>query len=933
MKKHVFRIVTLSTIIALSVGLVVVTSGSYKEADAYNESALPTTINLNDCTEQEIRSYYSDLNAYSSSERQGTNLLKNLKPILLRNQKYYSYDEDKNNKIWQIYEIADRDWEKSPASAISHGTYNPTTNEITNYKYGSSGDNPYLHALYINRNVENQTRAWGDHGNSSDWGMNREHIWAKSHGFNAEGDGGARGDPMHLWAANGYANNIHSNNFYAFVDKTRTYTDCGDKHHNIYNNLSGFSKNAGGNSKIFEPQKCDKGDIARAIFYMAARYNNYSGTDNNINTNNPYLVLANDLSENSRSGGTSSSNDPYAMGLLSDLLAWNKLDPVDEYEIHRNNLLYNNYTNNRNPFIDFPEWADAIWGTADLDGTNYNSSINSYASPSSDPISVATPVTPTFAISNNSISLEVGETANVSARNAETTITWTVGNSSVVSLNRTSTENNESVTITALAAGTTTVTATSGSDSASCTVTVTDNFVPPVGDYVKVASYDFETNGTGTGDYNASTLLNRFNVCVQTGAGLSNIVTSVTNVSKMYAGYSGHQDLGIKFGSSSDNGSFTANLSTEVSRVVVKTAGWGTSDKLTIGGASSQTPGVAYTGSNPIKTLTFDITASDSVSFLYEKRGFIQSIDFYIAGEVTDNPSNHLDSCTTFATITGTEVVSGTGDTVSSSFEDSGLDNETAIGSSLTVGEVTLTGDRGTHGSLSPRYFTSGHQVRMYTGNTVTFSSSYNITRIEFTFSGTGSNGLTADVGTLANGVWTGSSNSIVFTNSNDGSTQVRFTDVVVTYGDSSVSVNKPYLRFGATIAQDDWDTIASNWEISDYGVMLVKETTLHSVYKLDSIEEAHDANKALAIGNKGSGETPIAEGDNYVFAVKINMTDVNYRDIAYCAAPFIVIDDTYYFLDEICKTFNEVLDECIDDETPSDLSHSALLSLKTNNN
>ena len=59
------------------------------------------------------------------------------------------------------------------------------------------------------------------------------------------------------------------------------------------------------------------------------------------------------------------------MGLLSDLLAWNKKDPVDEYEVHRNNLLYKNYTNNRNPFIDFPNWADAIWGTADLDGTNY----------------------------------------------------------------------------------------------------------------------------------------------------------------------------------------------------------------------------------------------------------------------------------------------------------------------------------------------------------------------------------------------------------------------------------------------------------------------------------------------------------------------------------------------------------------------------------
>lgn len=472
LRKHIFRLVILSTAATLGLGVAVYHSATYKEADAYSISGLPTTIDLNDCSEETIRSYYSSLNSKDVSERQGTNLLKNLKTILKNGQQYYSYDESNNNKIWQIYEISDRDWEKSPASSITSGTYNSTTNKITNYTYNS--DNPYIHALYVNENVDNQTRAWGDHGNSSAWGMNREHIWAKSHGFHADGNGGARGDLMHLWAANGYANNIHSNNFYGFVDRNRTYTDCGDKYNNISNNLSGFSKNAGGGEKIFEPQDCDKGDIARSIFYMAARYNYYSGSDSDgISTNNPNLFLANDLSENSRASGTSTATDPYAMGLLSDLLAWNKLDPVDEYEIHRNNILYLNYTKNRNPFIDFPEWADVIWGTANLDGTNYSSSINGYAKPLTDAISSST-VTPTFGISSNSLSLRVNETATISANNANTTITWTVGNSSIVSLNKTSTTNNEDVTITALATGTTTITATSGGNSATCTVTVSN---------------------------------------------------------------------------------------------------------------------------------------------------------------------------------------------------------------------------------------------------------------------------------------------------------------------------------------------------------------------------------------------------------------------------------------------------------------------------
>lgn len=49
---------------------------------AYSSSSLPTTIDLNDNSESEIRNYYWSLNSLSASERQGDNLLKNLKDIL-----------------------------------------------------------------------------------------------------------------------------------------------------------------------------------------------------------------------------------------------------------------------------------------------------------------------------------------------------------------------------------------------------------------------------------------------------------------------------------------------------------------------------------------------------------------------------------------------------------------------------------------------------------------------------------------------------------------------------------------------------------------------------------------------------------------------------------------------------------------------------------
>ena len=457
MKKFIIPTLAVS-VLSLASALVIFQNKNYQEVSAYSIANLPTTIDLNDCTDAEIRSYYAGLDSLSESERQGTNLLKNLKPILSNNQKYYSYDS--NTKIWQIYEIADRDWEKSPASSITKGMYDPNTNTITGYQYSTnstyqSGNNPYVHALYNNRDLDNQAKAWGNHEQDG-WGINQEHIWAKSHGFDtkgSDGTGGARGDPMHLWAGNGWANHEHSNNFFAFVDKTKDYSDAGTKYQTAYGNLTGYSKNAGGNEKVFEPQDSDKGDIARAIFYMVARYNNYAGATEGIDGNNPNLVMLNDLSQNNTTG-TSTASKSFGMGLLSDLLAWNKLDPVDEYEVHRNNLLYKNYTNNRNPFIDFPEWAEYIWGTANYDGTGYNSTPKGAAKPATDVIGQAGD---TFEVSIEDIKFSVGETVKVSGKNADADIAWSVDDNSVVSIDKTSTVNDEEVTITALKNGTTTI--------------------------------------------------------------------------------------------------------------------------------------------------------------------------------------------------------------------------------------------------------------------------------------------------------------------------------------------------------------------------------------------------------------------------------------------------------------------------------------------
>lgn len=362
----------------------------------YKKAALPTNIDLNPVEEADVRAYYSALNGKNLN---GENLLKALKPILKNGQEYHSYDSTTGD-IWKAYEITDRDWTLSPASEITQGTYNPSTNKITGYSYGSNStpkDNPYVHALYRNRGVSAANiHAWDHHGDNN--GLDREHIWAKSRGFGKDNGveftgAGARGDLHHLLPGDSYVNSsTHSNYYYGFVDKKKISEDAGQcyKINNtvvVDGNYRGTSSTKGSGT-VFEPQDCDKGDIARACFYMVARYNNLAGDDDTIDGGNPNLFL-NDTIDDSTIYSTASSAVSY--GLLSDLLVWHKMDPVDEYEIHRNNLVYNNFEKNRNPFIDFPEWVDYVWGTADYDSVNHKSTNRSNtptgtASPASDVI-------------------------------------------------------------------------------------------------------------------------------------------------------------------------------------------------------------------------------------------------------------------------------------------------------------------------------------------------------------------------------------------------------------------------------------------------------------------------------------------------------------------------------------------------------------------
>ncbi|HEX8875638.1 MAG TPA: endonuclease [Phycisphaerales bacterium] len=105
-----------------------------------------------------------------------------------------------------------------------------------------------------------------------------------------------------------------------------------------------------------------RGEMARAMFYAATRYGDASGS---ITTGN-FL-----LTDSGWGSGISK------MGKLSYLLAWHFENPVDERERLRNQTVYSQalnptyYQNNRNAFVDRPEFVWAIWGTQPNNSTLY----------------------------------------------------------------------------------------------------------------------------------------------------------------------------------------------------------------------------------------------------------------------------------------------------------------------------------------------------------------------------------------------------------------------------------------------------------------------------------------------------------------------------------------------------------------------------------
>jgi endonuclease I len=199
---------------------------------------------------------------------------------------------------------------------------------------------------------------------------NREHTFPRSWFASATP---MDSDAFHVMPTDKKDNSMRGNMPYGIVG-TSTFTTSNGSKIGIC-----IAPNTPASLTVFEPADQYKGDIARNYFYMATCYENLIGSWQNKDSNGAKVL-------------DGSNNKVYLQWYLDLMYAWHIADPVSTKETDRNNAVYA-VQGNRNPYIDHPEWVQAVWGAVlsnkTIDGLLANISI--YPNPSkSNKISIET---------------------------------------------------------------------------------------------------------------------------------------------------------------------------------------------------------------------------------------------------------------------------------------------------------------------------------------------------------------------------------------------------------------------------------------------------------------------------------------------------------------------------------------------------------------
>lgn len=176
---------------------------------------------------------------------------------------------------------------------------------------------PYLKDVYCHQ--EFSGKSVGPNKIPDNTIVNCEHTWPQSKFSPKADERTQKSDLHHLYVTGARVNSARGNNPFGEVHGKAPTTGCEISSIGKVND-----KNSNASILVFEPPAEHRGNVARSIFYFSVRYN--------INI------------------------DPMQEETLR---RWNKDDPVDEEEMHRNDLI-EQAQGNRNVFVDFPETVDQI---------------------------------------------------------------------------------------------------------------------------------------------------------------------------------------------------------------------------------------------------------------------------------------------------------------------------------------------------------------------------------------------------------------------------------------------------------------------------------------------------------------------------------------------------------------------------------------------
>ncbi|WP_416398970.1 endonuclease [Allohahella sp. A8] len=220
--------------------------------------------------------------------------------------------------LWSFYlnhEI-DRYYEDD-GSILDMYSENPATNDPHNFRKSLDQCGAY--------------RAEGDC-------YNREHAFPRSWFGRSEP---MNSDVHHIFAVDGYVNGIRSNHPYGEVGSTRYVTANGSK-------AGPGRPSLGYSGTVFEPRDEFKGDLARAQLYMAIRYQDLIAGWEALSPDGDAVL-------------SGEQDQPFEPWYLRMLMRWHAADPVSQKERDRNAAAFD-YQGNRNPLVDYPQFADLIWG-------------------------------------------------------------------------------------------------------------------------------------------------------------------------------------------------------------------------------------------------------------------------------------------------------------------------------------------------------------------------------------------------------------------------------------------------------------------------------------------------------------------------------------------------------------------------------------------